>query len=67
MRQTNVLLNAGTNVFLPAGIDLSTAKIVHRQGRDLATMWADADAIWISFADNPNGSDAYDLEISFGQ
>jgi hypothetical protein len=67
VRQTNVLLNAGTNVFLPAGIDLLTAKIIHRQGRDLATMWADADAIWISFADNPNGSDAYDLEISFGQ
>jgi hypothetical protein len=67
VRQTNVLLNAGTNVFLPTGVDFSTAKIVHRQARDLATMWADADAAWVSFADNPNGADAYELEISFGQ
>jgi len=30
-------------------------------------MWADHDAIWANFADNPNGSDAYELEISFGR
>lgn len=59
--------NEGTNQFLPSGIDFSTAKIVHRRGRDLATMWADKDALWVRFADNPNGSDAYELEISFGQ
>jgi hypothetical protein len=67
VRQTNVLVNAGTNAFLPDGIDLSTARIVQRQGRDVDTMWADDDAVWISFADNPNGSDAYELELSFGQ
>jgi hypothetical protein len=65
--QTNVLLNARTNAFLPPGIDFSTAKIVHREGRDVATMWADDDALWVSFADNPNGWDNYELEISFGQ
>jgi hypothetical protein len=67
VRRTNVLVNAGTNAFLPAGVDFSTAKIIHRAGRDLATMWADQDAVWINFADNPNGSDAYELEIGFGQ
>jgi hypothetical protein len=67
LRQTNVLRNTGTNTFLPAGVDFSTARIVHRRGRDLATLWADNDAVWVTFADNPNGSDAYELEISFGQ
>ena len=65
--QTNVLANTGTNRFLPSGVDFATAKIVRRQGRDLATMWADEDAVWLNFADNPNGADAYELEISFGQ
>ena len=65
--QTNTLANTGTNAFLPAGIDFATAKIIGRQGRDLVTMWADPDALWINFADNPNGADAYELEISFGQ
>src|SRR5690242_20083790 len=66
VRQTNVLMNAGTNQFLPAGIDFSTARIVRRAGRDLATMWSDHDALWISFADNPNGAAAYELKLSFG-
>jgi hypothetical protein len=65
--QTNTLANAGTNTFLPDGVDLSTARIVSRKGRDVGTMWADADALWIQFADNPNGTDDYELEISFGQ
>jgi len=67
LRQTNVLANAGTNRFLPSGVNFSTAKIVVRNGRDLATMWAGNDAIWVNFADNPNGADAYELEISFGR
>jgi hypothetical protein len=67
VRQTNMLANAGTNRFLPSGVNFSTAKIIGRKGRDVATMWADNDAIWVNFADNPNGSDAYELEISFGR
>jgi hypothetical protein len=67
LQQTNVLENEGTNTFLPSGVDLSTARIVSRKGRDLATMWADKDALWVSFADNPNGSDSYELDISFGR
>ena len=30
-------------------------------------MWADHDAVWVSFADNPNGDDLYELELLFGQ
>ncbi|HKI69518.1 MAG TPA: hypothetical protein VKA67_08015 [Verrucomicrobiae bacterium] len=67
VRQTNVLVNNGTNRFLPTGVDFSNARIVQRQGRDLATMRADKDVLWVNFADNPNGADAYELEISFGR
>src|SRR5579859_4793632 len=59
-----VLKNEGTNAFLPATVDLSSAKIVSRKGRDLATMWAEDDAVYVHFADNPNGSDTYELELS---
>jgi hypothetical protein len=64
---TTVLKNEGTNTFLPSGIDLSTARIVSRKGRDLATMWAEKNELWIWFADNPNGNDLYELEIAFGR
>lgn len=67
VRQTNMLMNAGTTTFLPSSVDFSTARIVNRKGRDLGTLWADADALWIQFADNPNGADFYELEISFGE
>lgn len=62
----HVLKNEGPTTFLPAGGDLSTAQIVGRKGRDLTTMWADKNAVWVWFADNPNGTDAYELEISLG-
>jgi hypothetical protein len=67
IQQTNVLQNAGANLFLPSGVDFSTARIVSRKGRDLATLWAEADGLWVSFADSPNGSDRYELEIAFGR
>lgn len=66
VRQTDSLVNAGTNIFLPADVNLATARIIQRKGRDLATMWAEADALYIHFADNPNGADSYELEIAFG-
>jgi hypothetical protein len=65
-KMNNILSNAGTNSFLPAGLDLSTATIVARKGRDLATLWAEHDSLQVYFADNPNGDDSYELEISFG-
>jgi hypothetical protein len=67
IQQTNVLQNAGANLFLPSGVDFSTARIVSRKGRDLATLWAEEDGLWVSFADSPNGSDHYELEIAFGE
>jgi len=65
VRQTNTLANNGTNTFLPADVDFTSAHIIHRKGRDLATMRAEPDALWIQFADNPNGADAYELEVAF--
>ena len=67
VEQTNVLQNAGSNLFLPYGVDLSTARILSRKGRDLATLWAEDQELWVWFADSPNGSDYYELEIGFGQ
>ena len=67
IQQSNVLQNAGANLFLPSGVDFSTARIVSRKGRDLATLWAEEDGLWVSFADSPNGSDHYELEIAFGE
>jgi len=61
-----VLKNEGPTRFLPDGVDFSTARIVSRKGRDLATAWAEKDALWVRFADNPNDSDSYEIEISFG-
>jgi hypothetical protein len=62
----SVLKNEGTTRFLPEGVDFSTARIVSRKGRDLATAWGQEDALWVRFADNPNGGDAYEIEIVFG-
>ena len=66
VEQTSLLQNAGTNRFLPSGVRFSTARIISRKGRDLATVWAEEQALWVWFADNPNGSDYYELEIAFG-
>ncbi len=64
LQQTNVLRNEGTSRFLPSGVDFSTARIVGRKGRDLATMRAEKDVLCVWFADNPNGSDWYEIEIA---
>jgi hypothetical protein len=65
--QAKVLKNEGATRFLPRGVDFSTARILARKGRDLATMWSDKDGLSIWFADNANGDDAYELEIAFGE
>lgn len=67
VRKKKQLSNSGETSFLPPDIDLSTTRIVSRTGRDLATAWVEGDALWIHFADNPNGTDAYELEIAFGR
>jgi hypothetical protein len=62
----NTFKNEGATAFLPEGVDFSTARIIARKGRDLATAWGEKDALWVRFADNPNGSDYYEIEIAFG-
>ena len=37
-----------------------------RKGRDLVTLRRDKDGVLVSFADNPKGSDHYEIEIAFG-
>jgi beta-lactamase regulating signal transducer with metallopeptidase domain len=66
VNQSCVLKNEGATRFLPDGVDFSTARIVSRQGRDLATAWSGTDALWVRFADNPNGSSPYEIDIAFG-
>jgi hypothetical protein len=66
VHQTNLLVNSGPNAYLPPEVNLATARITQRKGRDLATLWAEPDALYIHFADNPNGADTYELEIAFG-
>jgi len=66
VRQMSALKNEGPTTFLPAGVDFSTARIISRKGRDLATAWAEKSALWVRFADNPNGSDSYEIVIAFG-
>jgi hypothetical protein len=63
---SRVLKNEGATTFLAEGVDFSTARIVGRKGRDLATAWAENDVLWVRFADNPIGSDAYEIDIAFG-
>lgn len=65
--RTNILENNGSNAFLLSDVDFSKARIISRKGRDVATMWSDDKSMLISFADNPNGSDEYELEIGFGR
>jgi hypothetical protein len=66
VRQEKVLKNEGATQFLADGVGFSTARIVSRKGRDLATAWGAKDTLWVHFADNPNGSDTYEIEIAFG-
>jgi hypothetical protein len=67
LQQTDMLRNEGATAFLPLDVDFSTARIVSRKGRDLACVWAEKDALSVWFADNPNGADAYEIWIAFGE
>jgi hypothetical protein len=60
------LPNQGATRFLPANLDFSTARVVSRQGRDLVAVETRVDALIIHFADNPNGSADYVVDIAFG-
>ena len=64
--QDQELKNSDATRFLPADVDFSSARVVSRKGRDVATAWGEKDALWVRFADNPNGSDDYEIEIQLG-
>ena len=66
LEKSRKLKNEGSTRFLPANVDFSTAKIVGRSGRDLVTADAQSGKLIVSFADNPVGSDQYDIDIAFG-
>lgn len=61
------LPNRDETAFLPLPVDFSTARIVHKNGRDTAVVMSDQDGATIHFADNPNGADDYEVIIAFGK
>ena len=62
----STLPNEGDTQFLPPDVDLSTASIVERRGRGLATARAYHDKVVVLFADPDSGSAPYELDLSFG-
>ena len=64
-QQTN-LLNSGATAFLPANIDLTTARLVKNAGRDTATIEIFDTHTDIVFADNLPGGDNYSVTVTFG-
>lgn len=66
-KEQPTLANEEKTPFLPQTVDFSTARVTKKKGRDLAELVYDDNGITIYFADNPNGADDYELEISFGK
>ena len=60
------LPNSGATAFLPADVDLSTVVFTKSAGRDTATYEVFPNYIDVFFADNPVGSDVYDVTLNFG-
>lgn len=58
--------NTGTNQFQHAGVGFATARIIHRQGWDVAASGAVKDGWRVQITDNPDGADDYEIEISYG-
>jgi hypothetical protein len=60
------LPNAGSTMFLPPGVDLSTVRFSENAGRDTATYQLFPDHIDVYFADTPVGASNYDVTLQFG-
>ncbi|MGH7151552.1 MAG: hypothetical protein ACREIU_12680, partial [Planctomycetota bacterium] len=60
-----LLPNSGRTRFLPDDVDHASAEVVSRVGRDLVSLEKRSGAVSIHFADNPNGSDAYEIVLRF--
>jgi hypothetical protein len=65
VREQPFLPNQGPTRFLPDTVDLGTARVIRRQGRDVVSLEVRDAAIVVSFADTPEGSAPYELTIRF--
>jgi hypothetical protein len=59
--------NLGLSELGLAGVDLSSAAVLSRSGRDIVAMEKTGQGLDIYFADTPGGSDRYEIQISFGR
>ncbi|HTW95585.1 MAG TPA: hypothetical protein VMD30_12360 [Tepidisphaeraceae bacterium] len=50
-----------------SGVDLSTAKVVEKSGRDTVVMESEDNGITIDFSDSPNGSAPYEIKIAMAE
>jgi hypothetical protein len=57
------LPNSGGTRFLPADVDFATAEVVSKVGRDLVALEKRSEGVSVHFADNPNGSDLYEIVL----
>jgi hypothetical protein len=61
------LRNEGATEFLNGPVDFSTARMISKEGRDMAVMEYTDGRVVISFADGPSGRSNYELAIIFGE
>jgi hypothetical protein len=66
-KETKVLQNRQETRFLPENVDLSTVRVLHRKCRDLLAVCPEKNEIRIWFADDPDESDSYQVDLLFGQ
>ncbi|MGO8696678.1 MAG: hypothetical protein ACLQVY_03025 [Limisphaerales bacterium] len=72
-REKNYLSTAGPAKFLPDSFSLESVDLEIVKRRDVVALERTGgglmvyldDALWVRFADNPNGSDSYEIEIAF--
>jgi hypothetical protein len=64
-RANAVLRNAGATRFLPAGVDLSRARLVERSGRDHGSLEVEPGRLILRFVDSPNGPAPYRMVVAF--
>ena len=60
------LNNEGETKFLNGPVDFSTARMIKKEGRDLAVMEHTDEGVVIYFADSPLGDAKYEVAIIFG-
>ena len=64
--ESPTLKNEGATRFLDGPVDFTTAKLIKRDGRDLAVLEQTDGGLVVYFADSPDGGSVYDVTITFG-